>query len=157
MQNFVGNHPVAAGIRERGEIVTATGQGRVAFIDPDDIAAVAGHLLLGASIPDGELILTGPQALSYDEAAAMVGEVTGTAVRHTSITAEELTAAIEAGGVPHDYARMLAGMDAEIALGSEDRTTTTVRDIAGQEPRSFRDFLRDAHRTRSAHPAGTAA
>lgn len=157
MQNFVGSHPVAAGIRERGEIVTATGRGRVAFIDPGDIAAVAGHLLLGASIPDGELILTGPQALSYDEAAAMIGEVTGTSVRHTSITVEELTTAIEAGGVPHDYARMLAGMDAEIALGSEERITTTVRDITGEEPRSFRDFLLDAHRARSAHPAGTVA
>jgi uncharacterized protein YbjT (DUF2867 family) len=157
MQNFVGSHPVAVGIRERGEIVTATGRGRVAFIDPDDIAAVAGHLLLGASIPDGELILTGPQALSYDEAAAMVSEFTGTAVRHTSITVEELTTAIEASGVPHDYARMLADMDAEIAVGGAERITTTVRDITGEEPRSFSDFLLDARQTRSAHLAGTVA
>jgi uncharacterized protein YbjT (DUF2867 family) len=147
MQNFVGNHPVAAGIRERGQIVTATGRGRVAFIDPDDIAAVAGHLLLGEPIPDGELVLTGPQALSYDEAAAVVSEVTGMAVRHTSVTVEELTAAIEASGVPHDYARLLAGMDEEIARGSAERITTTVRDVTGRAPRSFRDFLIEAHRT----------
>ncbi|KIF68686.1 hypothetical protein HY68_08645 [Streptomyces sp. AcH 505] len=153
MQNFVGSHPVAVGIRERGEIVTATGRGRVAFIDPDDIAAVAGHLLLGTPIPDGELILTGPQALSYDTAAAVISEVTGTAVRHTSVTVEELTAAIEAGGVPHDYARVLADMDAEIAGGSAERITTTVRDITGREPRSLRDFLGDAYRIPSAHPA----
>ncbi|WRZ35432.1 NAD(P)H-binding protein [Streptomyces phaeochromogenes] len=152
IQNFVGNHPVAVGIRERGRITTATGRGRVAFIDPDDIAAVAGQLLLGDPIPDGELILTGPQALSYDEAAAVVGEVTGTAVHHTSITVEELTAAIEASGVPHDYARVLAEMDEEIAGGSEERITTTVQDVTGRAPRSFRDFLIDAHRTSSNRP-----
>lgn len=152
MQNFVGSHPVAVGIREHGRIITATGRGRVAFIDPDDIAAVAGRLLLAESIPDGELVLTGPQALSYDEAAAVVGEVTGTAVHHTSITVEELTAAIEASGVPHDYARVLAEMDEEIAKGSEERITTTVRDVTGRAPRSFRDFLIDAHRTPSDRP-----
>lgn len=157
MQNFVGDHPVAVGIRERGQISTATGRGRVGFVDPHDIAAVAGHLLLGEPIPDGELILTGPQALSYDEAAAVVSEVTGTAVRHTSITAEELTAAIEAGGVPHDYARMLAGMDEEIAGGSAERITTTVQDVTGRAPRSFREFLVDVHRTGSTDPAPSVA
>jgi uncharacterized protein YbjT (DUF2867 family) len=157
MQNFVGNHPVAIGIREGGRIETATGHGRVGFVDPDDIAAVAGHLLLGEPIPAGELVLTGPQALSYDEAAAVVAEVTGTEVRHTSISVDELTAAIEAGGVPHDYARMLARMDDEIAGGSEERITTTVRDVTGRAPRSFRDFLVDAHRTRSTDPTPAVA
>jgi hypothetical protein len=30
--------------------------------------------------------------------------------------------------------------------GSEERVTTTVRDVTGRAPRSFRDFLIDAHR-----------
>jgi uncharacterized protein YbjT (DUF2867 family) len=41
MQNFVSDHPLAAGIREAGEIVTATGAGRLPFVDAGDIAAVA--------------------------------------------------------------------------------------------------------------------
>ena len=46
MQNFTGNHPVAQGVAA-GEIVTATGDGRVAFVDADDIAAVAVKALTG--------------------------------------------------------------------------------------------------------------
>ncbi|GAP48723.1 NmrA family protein [Streptomyces azureus] len=38
MQNFTGDHPHARGIREHGTILTATGEGRVAFVDADDIA-----------------------------------------------------------------------------------------------------------------------
>ena len=46
MQNFTGDHLVAQGVRD-GEIVTATGAGRVAFVDARDIAAVAARALIG--------------------------------------------------------------------------------------------------------------
>lgn len=141
MENFVGSHPIAAGIRERGHIVSATGRGRVAFVDPADIARVASALLLGRPIPDEELVLTGPAVLSYDDAAAALSDVTGRAVRHTSVPADELAATIAASGVPPAYARVLARMDEQIAGGSEDRTTTTVQDITGRAPRAFHDFL----------------
>lgn len=156
MENFVGSHPIAAGIRERGHITSATGRGRVAFIDPNDIASVAAALLLGRPIPDGPLILTGPEALSYDEAASIISEVTGKEVRHDSITAEELSQAIAGSGVPLEYARVLAGMDEIIAGGSENRTTTTVQDITGKPPRGFRDFLRASESARAEDQAPTA-
>lgn len=54
--------------------------------------------------------------------------------------------------MPHNYARLLAEMDGEIAGGSEERITTTVQDVTGRAPRSFRDFLIDAHRTSSNRP-----
>lgn len=149
MENFVGSHPIADGIRERRQIISATGRGRVAFVDPDDIATVAGTLLMGDPIPDGDLILTGPEALSYDEVAAVITEVGGKPVRHTSVTVEELITAISASGVPVEYARVLAEMDDRISAGSEDRTTTTVQDITGRAPRGFDDFLDAVYRDRS--------
>lgn len=156
MENFVGSHPIAAGIRDRGHITSATDKGRVAFVDPNDIAAVAGTLLLGHPIPDGEIILTGPEALSYDEAASIISEVTGRSVRHTSITPDELCIAIASSGVPIEYARVLAGMDEQIAGGSEDRTTTTVQDITGQAPRAFRDFVKAAVDAQPSNPGPAA-
>lgn len=45
MQNFTGEHAVARGVGS-GEIVTATKEGRVAFVDATDITAVAGHALV---------------------------------------------------------------------------------------------------------------
>ena len=41
MQNFTRDHALAEGIRRSREVVTATGDGRVGFIDAADIAAVA--------------------------------------------------------------------------------------------------------------------
>jgi len=69
MQNFTGDHMHARRIRDGGAILTATGEGRVAFVDADDIAAVAVHALTDAEAPNTDLIITGPEALSYADVA----------------------------------------------------------------------------------------
>lgn len=63
MQNFTGTHPTAITLRERGEIATATGDGRIGFIDARDIAAAAASALLAPDPPNTRYVLTGPQAV----------------------------------------------------------------------------------------------
>jgi uncharacterized protein YbjT (DUF2867 family) len=144
MQNFTGAHPVAAGIRDRGEIRTAAGDGRLGWIDAEDIAAVAANTLLD---PDagGEHLLTGPEALGYRDAAAVITRVTGRAVRVTEIGIDELAGHYREAGMPADFAAALAGVDAGIRAGAEDRVTGSVRELTGRAPRSFVDFARARH------------
>ena len=61
MQNVTGEHYVARTVRDEDRIVTATGEGRVGFVDADDIAAVAVHALLDETRPAAELVLTAPR------------------------------------------------------------------------------------------------
>jgi ergot alkaloid biosynthesis protein len=139
MQNFTGDHLHAQSIREDGTLLTATGAGRVGFVDADDIAAVAVHALTTPQAPNTDLVITGPQALSYDDIAAVITEVTGTSVTHRRLTYEQMRDRL-ASDMPQEYAAMLAGMDRAIAEGSEDRTTDTVLRLTGRPPRSFRAF-----------------
>ncbi|MBM7169533.1 hypothetical protein JQK87_14140 [Streptomyces sp. G44] len=64
LQNFTGGHPHARGIRERGEIVTATGDGRVAFVDAEDSVAVGARALTDEHPHNTAHLITGPQAPS---------------------------------------------------------------------------------------------
>lgn len=139
MQNFTGDHVVAAGVRD-GEIVTATGDGRVAFIDAADIAAVAARALTDPLPHNTDHLITGPRALSYAEAAAVITEVTGRRVRHRSVSTEELTGQL-ATWLPGEFAAILARLDEDIRGGAEDRVTSTVEDVTGRPARSFRDFV----------------
>ena len=141
MQNFVGDHPLAQGIRETREIVTATGDGRLAFIDAADIAAVAVEALTAPEPVSGELVLTGPESLSYAEAAAIASEILGEPVRHVDVSTAELTRRLVAAGYPADFAGMLAALDERIRAGEQDLVTTTVRDITGRAPTSLGHFL----------------
>lgn len=145
MQNFLGDHPHARSARVSGEIVTATGSGRVAFVDAGDIAAVAAHALVDDEPHVGEYVLTGPEALSYADAAAVLSEVTGRPVRHRAVGVGELTERFGAAGYPSDFAAVLAALDDEIARGAEDRVTSVVQDVTGRPPRSFREVAREVH------------
>ncbi len=141
MQNFLGDHPHARSARTDGEIVTATGDGRVAFVDAGDIAAVAAHALADDEPRVGDYLLTGPEALSYADVAAMLGDVMGRPLRHRAVAVAELAERFAAAGYPADFAEALAALDALIADGAEDRTTSAVRDVTGRRPRSFREVL----------------
>jgi uncharacterized protein YbjT (DUF2867 family) len=145
MQNFTGDHPTARAIRREGEIATATGEGRVGFIDADDIAAAAAELLLAADPPNDRFTLTGPQALSYAQVAEIISEVCGRPVRHVNLTDDELTKRWVAAGLPERLARLAVAVDLAIRDGEQDFTTTTVEELCGRPPRSFRDFAL-AHR-----------
>jgi uncharacterized protein YbjT (DUF2867 family) len=142
MQNFTGTHAHALSIAEQGSILTATGSGRVGFIDAEDIAAVAVHALTGEHAPGTDLVLTGPEALSYDDIAAIMTEVTGRLVVHCSLSYEQMRDRL-AAQIPEEFAAMLAGMDRAIAEGSEDRVTDTVQRLTGRPARTFRAFLEE--------------
>lgn len=142
MQNFTGDHPVAQGVRQ-GEIVTATGGGRVAFVDADDIAAVAVAALTGEP-HNAEHVITGPEALSYADAAALVSAATGRLVRHRDVSTAEMTRHL-ARHLPERFAAMLAQLDEGIRNGAENQVTTTVQEVTGRRPRSFGEFVAANH------------
>ncbi|MEQ6021970.1 NmrA family NAD(P)-binding protein [Streptomyces salinarius] len=140
MQNFTGTHAHARGIRDDGVIRTATASGRVGFVDAEDIAAVAVRALTDEQAPNTDLVLTGPEALSHDDIAAVVTEVTGRSVTHCRLSYEQMRDRL-AAEVPREFAAMLAGLDRAIADGAEDRVTDTVQRVTGRPPGTFRALL----------------
>jgi ergot alkaloid biosynthesis protein len=139
MQNFP-EGPHTATIREEGIIYSATGQGRVPFIDANDIARCAASMLLDQNWSSGDMVLTGPQTLSYDDVAQMLSETLGRSVDHRRLSEAQLSARLVHQGLPPDYAQVLAAMDTAIARGAEDRVTGEVQRATGCEPLDFRSF-----------------
>lgn len=141
MDNFTGDHLHAQTARKFGKILSATGQGRVAFVAADDIADVAVAALTDPVPHNTDHIITGPEALSYGDVAAILAEVTGRPVRHRSVSAAELARHWIDWGMAPEFAPFLAEMDTAIAAGAEDRTTRVVAEVTGHEPRSFRSVV----------------
>ncbi len=139
MQNF-SEGQLLAPIRDQGAIHTATGRGRVGFIDAEDIATVAVEALSQNAFASDDLILTGPAVLSYDDVAKILTEVTKNPVTHHNLSEAELSVRYRAAGLPEAYATTLAAMDTSIAEGSEDRVTDNVLRITGRQPSSLADF-----------------
>ncbi|GAA2913094.1 NAD(P)H-binding protein [Streptomyces thioluteus] len=146
MQNFTGDHVHADGIRTEGVIRTATGTGRVGFVDADDIAAVAVHALTDDRPPNTDLLLTGPEALSHDDIADILTGTTGRPVAHRPLSPGQLRDRLTAAGMPAEFAGMLAELDRAIAAGAEDRVLDTVERVTGRPARSFRRHVEETMR-----------
>ncbi|MCR6481826.1 NmrA family NAD(P)-binding protein [Amycolatopsis sp. OK19-0408] len=142
MQNFTGEHLVAQGVRD-GEIVTATGDARIAFVDAGDIAAVAVRALTDPEPHNTEHVLTGPSAVSYAEAASIIAAHTGRPVRHRAVSTADFAARVAASGVPAEFAAVLAALDEDIRRGTEDRVTPAVEQLTGRPARSFTTFVEE--------------
>src|SRR5260370_30749203 len=131
-----------------GAIVVPTGDGAEAFIDVEDIAAVASATLADPEAHAGaQYALTGPEALTLTEAAKIISDVSGHAIAYIDIDRDEWVVGAVAGGVPVEYGAVLRMLTETIASGYGSRPNSDVEKATGAAPTSFADF---ALRTASA-------
>jgi uncharacterized protein YbjT (DUF2867 family) len=123
-------------------VATATGDGKAAFVDAGDIAAVAAAALTEDGHGGAVYAVTGPQTLSFAEAAAVIGKVAGRTITHRAIGSADFLEMMRGAGVPEDYAAMLVRDQEGIRDGYGARMTDTVVDLTGRPATSFEDFAR---------------
>jgi uncharacterized protein YbjT (DUF2867 family) len=126
-----------------GVIALPAGQGATSFIDARDIAASAAGALTTSRFDGQALNLTGPEALTYAQAAAILSEVAGRSIAYTPIDDEAFIATLTGAGVPADYARFLATIFHPVREGWTAAVTPTVESLSGKAPRSLRTYARD--------------
>jgi uncharacterized protein YbjT (DUF2867 family) len=124
-------------------ITVPTADGAEAFIDAEDIAEVAAETLADPDAHAGAAYaLTGSEAMTMSQAAAVIASVTGKAVRHNDIDPELWIQGAVATGVPAEYAEMLRMLTRTIASGMGSRPNDNVEKITGAPPTSFVEFAR---------------
>jgi len=124
-------------IRREGILRSSTGEGRIAFIHPDDIAAVATAALTTRDHDGQALVITGRKALSYGEMAATIGRAIGKPVGFEEISDEQAcTGTVEwAGKGP--YVDALVDIWRAVREGRLDTVTEGVKWVTGREPIPF--------------------
>ena len=143
MSNFLRPYPLGEGIGLRGEIRTSAGDGRVGWIDVRDVAAAAAALFSDPDLnANNDYQLTGPEALSYPEAASIITAQSGRPVRVHHVDVDDVAASYRAAGLPASFAASLAGTEVGVKAGDDAQITTSVLDLTGRPPRTFGEFVR---------------
>ncbi|KAL1742140.1 hypothetical protein HDZ31DRAFT_43884 [Schizophyllum fasciatum] len=130
-------------ICEEGRVYSATGDGKVPFVSCDDIAAVAVRALTDERSHDTDHLILGPELLTYDDVARILGDALGREITHVKLSQADMEKKFIEMGVPEDYAPILAGMDVAISKGSEERLSDAVERVTGRPPKSFRTFAQE--------------
>jgi uncharacterized protein YbjT (DUF2867 family) len=141
MDNF---HSYWLGDVKAGLVTLPAGEGKTSFIDARDIAASAAAALTSDRADGRAFNLTGPEALSYHEAVAVLAEVAGRPIAYRPSDDESFVARMVRGGMPEDYARFLAAIFHPVREGWAAGVTGDVEELTGRAPRSLRDYARDA-------------
>lgn len=125
---------------DHGVIAVPAGQGKSSFIEARDIAASASAALTTDRFDGQSFNLTGPEALGYDEAAALLSQVVGKPVSYTPIDDETFVANLTGAGLGEDYARFLATIFHPVREGWTAGVTDAVETLTGGKPRSVADW-----------------
>lgn len=141
MQNFLMLAPQIAATSGFG---SSAGDGKIGMIDTRDVAAVAATI---SAAPASHLAktywLTGPERMSYTDAAAVLTRRLGRPTSYTPLTFDQQKQALVDAGLPEALAAMNAQALELFAHGDSDWVTDDVQTITRQPPRSFEQFVLD--------------
>jgi uncharacterized protein YbjT (DUF2867 family) len=148
MQNFLMS---AASLKKEGRLFGCQRDGRAAFVDVRDIAAVATAVLTGTGHDGKAYAITGPQALSLAEAAKALGAAVGRPVSYVDLPPAEFKAGLLAAGLSEWMANDLVAFQTIFAQGLGSEVTDVVARDAGRPATRLEQFARDHRRAFSAH------
>jgi uncharacterized protein YbjT (DUF2867 family) len=141
MQNFV--NFMSGTIKGQGAIYQPAADSKISHIDARDIARVATAALTGPGHEGKAYDLTGPEALSYGEAALVLSRVLGKKVNYIAVSDEAAKSGMVAAGIPEFYADYLVDLSQFYRKGGAAPVTTAVKDVTGRDPVRFEQFVKD--------------
>ena len=128
-------------VGEDGAIRGPAGDGRASLVARDDVADVAARVLLEVGRHDGRTYgLTGPEALSFNEIAALLS-TPERPVRYVEETLEEAYASRAVYGAPDWQVDAWVSTYTAIAQGNAEVVTGDVERVTGRPARSLADLL----------------
>jgi len=130
-------------IKTQGAAFAATGDGKVAVVDPRDLAAVAVAGLTQPGHQGKRYELTGPEALSNAEQVARIGAAIDKPLRFVDVPPEAARDGMLQAGLPPVLAGQLLDVMAAIKAGGAATVTDGVARVLGRPPNTFAAWARD--------------
>lgn len=130
------------------------GGAETAPIDDRDIAAVVARALYQEGHAGGDYVLTGPESLSQAEQVKIIGDVLKRPIRFEELSPDEWRRETPESARPA-VDMLLAAWGA--TMGIPAYVTSTVNEITGSPPRTFREWATDNSAAFSEGPAGAGA
>ncbi len=130
------------GLLRRGRFVMPTGDGRIAWIDPRDIAAVAAAVLADPEPPAGALQLTGPEALGAAAVAARISAIAGLEITLVQPPIDDWQQGLRSSGMDPWLVDSTVHLYDAVARGALEGVSPDVERVIGP-PLPLDEWIRD--------------
>ena len=133
----------AAQVAREGRLYAPAHEARIAMIDPRDVGAAAAAVLTSAGHEGKTYVLTGPEAITYEDIARELSRATGAPVEYIDVPEEAARRGLVASGMPDWLVEHLVGAFRRIRAGDFADVTGTVEELTGRPARAFAEFAYD--------------
>ena len=125
-----------------GRHVYNSGDGKTSYVARADCAAAAAVVLSEDGHANRAYDITGPEALSGADLAALASELSGTPVEAVAVDDETFVGIlVEYAGLPEPVAQFIASFGRASREGQLSTVSNAVEELTGSPPRHFRDVL----------------
>lgn len=128
---------------KQGVIALPVGDARTSFIDARDIAASAAAVLQSQRFDCRAFALTGPESLTYTEAAAHLSQALGREIRFVDVDEASFIKSMTAAGLTEEYARYIAFLLTMVTAGYMADVTNDVQELTGRAPITMAQYALD--------------
>jgi uncharacterized protein YbjT (DUF2867 family) len=132
-------------VKTQGAIYAPMGDGKVSYVDARDVARVAATVLADASkkYHNKTYVLTGPEAVSMQESADVIGMLIGKKVSYYPVSYEQGKEAMMNFGMDEWLVDDLVATARLGAEGKARKVTENVENITGTKPTTLNESLSD--------------
>lgn len=141
MQNLDTTH--RADIVEYDDLFIPAGGGRTSFIDARDIGEVAARALTEPGHANAAYALTGSEALTYHEVAAIMTEELGRPITYSDPSPLAFARRMRARGHASGYINVMNGIYLTTRLGMSAGVYPQAGQLLGRPPITMRQYVRD--------------
>ncbi|WP_309616408.1 NAD(P)H-binding protein [Salinibacterium sp.] len=125
-----------------GEVRAPVAHGTEPFIDIEDLAEVAAAVLISPSYDGDTIEISGPSAISFDEAVALLGQHAGQAFTFVHELPAQHEVRLGEAGTPEGYIAWRMAMLGAIHRGDDAYLSDGVQRVLGRPATSFSDWAR---------------
>lgn len=141
MQNLSTTH--REDIQKHDDIFVPAGKAKTSFIDTKDVGEVVGRCLIDDLYIGKKLDITGAEALTYYEVANIMSEELGRPIKYSKPGLLHFRKVMIKRGTPKAYANVMTMLYLITQLGNAKTITSTVKDVLGKTPTTFRGFVKN--------------
>lgn len=131
-------------IVQHDRIFVPAGAGRAAFIDVRDVAAVAVDALVNPAAHQGRVYtLTGPEALSFADAASLLSHELNRTIRYQPASVPAYFFHLRRRGMPFGQVIIQTILHVGLRFGQAETVDETLASLLKQPPRTLHNYVRD--------------
>ena len=121
---------------------------KIPFVDTGDIADVVVKALLDDAHNGKTYAVTGPRAITFEEAVREIAASTGKAIKYQPVSLDDYSAMMKSAGVPADYIWLFDYLFREVLGKPENQEISNdVEKVLGRKPKDFSEFARETAKT----------